>query len=170
MPLINCFCAAKYLSGMKKISVTAFIALLLISFLPACIKDEDECDTTKATTLNRNIDVAVLVTEKGGNPAYNRPAEGEYVTVEFTKYPCGEDAKGYFKMEGVTDASGNFQPTIPNYNFNNTKDRIEIRVDIEYTMDNGASQVFSETYELTYDHAKQTGVNIEIDIPVVLEK
>jgi len=81
----------------------------------------DKCDGTTAPQISVSIKANVHI--RGKN---NLPMKDQRISVSFYKVPCGAAAKGEFKFEGVTDASGDFYTSEVNYNLRNREDVVMI--------------------------------------------
>jgi len=112
---------------MKPLSILfKVVAVILVSavYLRCSIVEPDECDGSKAPEISVSIQASIHILGKN-----NLPMKDERVTVTISKLPCGNIPKGVFTWQGFTDAGGDFNTTVANYDLRNSKDAIEVEVE-----------------------------------------
>lgn len=99
------------------------ITVILISVI--CLRCDvlpaDACDSTAAPEISVSIQASVHI--RGKN---NLPMKDQRIRVTILKEPCGAATRGEVTFEGLTDAGGNFNTTVANYNLRNTEDKVSV--------------------------------------------
>ncbi len=136
------------------------VSVILVSVMsPGCdILHTDRCDLTVADEIS--VSITTIVHVRGKN---NIPMKDQRIKVYIYKEPCGAKAKGEFTFDGVTDAEGNFNTTVVNYNLRNKEDKILVDVlGLDIVVGGSVNQNYENVSFMYGDFIAETLKNLDI--------
>jgi hypothetical protein len=124
-------------------STCVLVAILLIVSCDDTKKDP--CDDTVKPEISISLKAVVHILDK-----LNVPIEGQNVTVNFYKKPCGAPIKGIFTFNYTSGSEGTVFSNLVIYNLRNSND--EVWIDIHaVNLGNGSAMADSEYVTYKYD-------------------